>query len=284
MILVDNTHLLIAAIMVAGKIDVDESTARHIALNSYLALRRRFRGHGEMVLCHESGNSWRKQAFPHYKAGRKEKQRKDPDTWAKWCRLFGLLDKLVNEAKESLPYRHLRVPECEADDIIAVVSKKVADSGEDVVIASSDKDFNQLLFHPRIKQWCNRDHKFVTVEDPLAAKELHIIRGDDNDGIPNILSASDSLVSKTRQSPMTEARVGKILEHLMEGHAKQQDWWPRYEENRLLIDFDRIPPEMHGRICDEFDRTMAEEKRRGSVLSYLMRNQLDRLIGNASEF
>jgi hypothetical protein len=64
---------------------------------------RQFRQeYGEVVLCCDNKNYWRKEFFPFYKAGRKKaREKSDLD----WHLIFDILGKLKLELKEKkLPY------------------------------------------------------------------------------------------------------------------------------------------------------------------------------------
>ena len=77
MILVDYSQVAIASIMAQtrGENTPDEDLVRHIILNNIRLIRNKFKNdYGEIVLCCDAGNYWRKDIFPHYKASRKTKQ------------------------------------------------------------------------------------------------------------------------------------------------------------------------------------------------------------------
>ena len=73
-----------------------------------------------MVIACDSGNVWRKQIFPNYKAGRKQITKSEHD----WEYIFDLLSKVKNEIKQFLPYKVIEVESVETDDIIAVLCKR----------------------------------------------------------------------------------------------------------------------------------------------------------------
>mgnify|MGYP003127879584 CR=1 FL=1 len=52
--------------------EVNEHFLRHLILNTYRFYRNKFyHKYGELVICHDSTNYWRKDDFPQYKANRK---------------------------------------------------------------------------------------------------------------------------------------------------------------------------------------------------------------------
>ena len=143
MILIDNNQVVLSSIFAQtrGNKDLDEDQVRHITLNIYRSIRNKFSSeYGELIICQDSSNCWRKDIFPQYKAGRKKNQQKDA---ADWNKIFDVLGTIRREIRETFPYKNISIPRCEADDIIAVLAKKYSPS-EKVVIVSSDKDFKQL--------------------------------------------------------------------------------------------------------------------------------------------
>lgn len=65
------------------------------------------------------------------------------------------------------PVEQMYVSDCEADDIIGYLAKNILE--EEVIIASSDKDFYQLL-KPNVRMYSPTKKKFITHED---VKEEH---------------------------------------------------------------------------------------------------------------
>ena len=196
MILVDYSQVAIASIMAQtrGENTPDEDLVRHIILNNIRLIRNKFKNdYGEIVLCCDAGNYWRKDIFPHYKASRKTKQQKSDFDWNA---LFNILGKVREEIREFFPYKVLNVERCEADDVIATIAKRAAESFpvEDVLIVSSDKDFQQLQKHGNVKQWNPIKKAFVKCSDPEKFLQDLIIRGDSGDGVPNSLSDDDCFV------------------------------------------------------------------------------------------
>ena len=84
MILLDNNQIILASIFQSiGKDSViNESILRHIVLNTYRMYKTQFEDeYGDLVICHDSANCWRKDFFKEYKANRKAKQSSDKIDW-----------------------------------------------------------------------------------------------------------------------------------------------------------------------------------------------------------
>jgi len=76
-ILVDYNQVILASLFasIGNHTDVaaDESIIRHMFLNSLRANRKKFtEEYGEIVICADGKNTWRREAYPYYKANRKK--------------------------------------------------------------------------------------------------------------------------------------------------------------------------------------------------------------------
>ena len=185
MILVDMSQISLASMMMHLNMNKttkpDEAMVRHMILNSLRMYRTRFKEeYGELVLCFDSRHYWRRDHFPHYKAGRK-KSREDSNL--EWDAIFGCLNDIKQELKDFFPYKHLEVYGAEADDIIATLCKKYQD--EKIMIVSGDKDFIQLHKYNNVRQYSPITKKHVNGVDPVVYIKEHVLKGDRSDGIPN---------------------------------------------------------------------------------------------------
>ena len=154
MILVDMNQVMIANLMVSlsQSDELQEGLVRHMVLNALRKYRKEFRKeYGELVLCYDSKNYWRREVFPYYKGTRKRDREKSKHNWNN---IFDLLNKLKDEFRISLPYKVVEVDGAEADDIIAILVKEQGlknirlqnnmQPAQKVLILSGDKDFIQL--------------------------------------------------------------------------------------------------------------------------------------------
>ena len=115
MILLDYSQIALSNIIVQ-KLN-DESMIRHMILNSIRMYNKRYRDeYGQMVICADGMNTWRKDYYPYYKAKRKKnRDNSDQD----WNEIFRILHLVRDEIKENLPYKDVHMEGVEADDIIA---------------------------------------------------------------------------------------------------------------------------------------------------------------------
>ena len=120
---------------------VQEDMVRHMVLNSLRSYRTKFfKDYGELVICYDGRNYWRKEIFPYYKQNRK-KSRESSNL--DWDSIFQTLNKIRDEIKENFPYKTIEVMNAEADDIIASLVFDMSKNPlpKNILIISSDKDF-----------------------------------------------------------------------------------------------------------------------------------------------
>jgi len=276
MILIDFTQTIIAGLMAQMKMnggEVSEDMLRHMIINSVRNYQKKYaRDYGEIVLCTDAAHPWRRDYYPLYKAGRKKtREASDLD----WTMLFNTLQKVKEEIRDNFPYRYMYVENCEADDIIAVLTKQ---SKEPVLIISGDKDFQQLHKYDDVTQWSPNLNRMVECNDPDLFLKEHILKGDKSDGIPNILSNDDCFELGIRQTPLRKPILEKYLRITIE---KDDKYYRNYLRNQTLIDLDFIPQDIEDRILEEFDKTKVVK---GKVFDYLISHRLNELLNHVEDF
>ena len=278
MIIVDINQIMISNLMVTihrDNLELSEDLVRHMVLNSLRGHNKKFRKqYGDMVIACDSGNVWRRQAFPNYKAGRKANREKSEHDWAM---IFDLLSKVKNEIKEFLPYKVIEVESVEADDIIAVLCRR---TNEKVLILSGDKDFIQL-HNDRIKQYNPVLNKFVGQdENPSLYIREHILKGDRSDGIPNVLSDDNVFIEGRRQRPLSKKKIEAWCNEIVPTFNDEEQ--KNYERNKTLIDLNCVPKELEDKINREFENF--EVATRDKILGYFISKKLKTLIEVIDEF
>jgi hypothetical protein len=109
----------------------------------------------------------------------------------------------------------------------------------------------QLQRYPSIKQYSPIKKEVLDCTSPKNFLLEHILKGDTSDGIPNILSDSDTfVVDEKRQKPVGKKRM---MQMIAEGRISEMKNWNR---NQTLVDFTCIPDT----IRDEIIRTYKNEK------------------------
>ena len=283
MILLDFSNIIVSSIMVASRVPDEERFSedfiRHLVLNSVRSYRKKYADkYGEMVICTDYLSSWRKVAFPFYKAHRKVQREKQQKKGMDWTALFETIARITDELKTHFPYKVIQVPHAEGDDVIAVLAKH---SKEPCLIVSSDKDFNQLYKYKKIRQFSPMRGKMLKGIDADANLKEHIIRGDKGDGIPNILSADNCIVEGNRQKPITKKNVAKWLP------LDREDWIDNgmvhgWDRNQELIDFEFIPPTIMLEIMEQYNGQTPPN--RSGLLNYFVKHRLKMLIDHIGDF
>jgi 5'-3' exonuclease, N-terminal resolvase-like domain/T4 RNase H, C terminal len=258
--------------------EVNANLLRHMILNSIRRINKMFRSkYGNLVLCTDNINYWRKDVFPYYKANRK-KDRKEADI--DWDAVFVILDQLREEIRENFPYKVINIHNAEADDVIGTITKHYHDQ-EPILIVSGDKDFQQLQIYPNVKQYGPIQDKFLTPEDPKKFLFEHICNGDKGDGVPNFLSADDCLVNGVRQTSVYQAKVDVWYTQTPEEFCNEQTL-KNFYRNKKLVDLSQIPPEVEAAILDEF--AIPAVGARDMIYGYLVRMRMRNLLESVREF
>lgn len=283
MILVDFNQVLISNLMMKlgnhtnAELSVD--LLRHMALNSIRSYKMKFGDEfGEMVICCDDKNYWRKDVFPYYKANRK-KNREESEL--DWTLIFEAFNQIRSEIKEFFPYRVILIPKMEADDIIYVLTKFANSMYQPVLIMSGDKDFIQL-HNVNTKQYDPVKKKFITHDDPKAFLKEHIIRGDAGDGIPNFLSDDNCMIIGKRQSKIYAVKVAEWINMQPEEFCTTSELTRNYARNESLIDLKGLP----SLYADQAQQEYASQagKGRDKLFNYFIKNRLKNLIDAIGDF
>ena len=283
MILLDFSNIIVGSIMVSHKIpDTErfgEDFIRHLVLNSIRSYRNKYKNkYGEIVICTDFHSSWRKEVFPYYKAHRKvERDKQKAEKGMDWSALFETINKIIIEIDTFFPYKVIRVEHAEGDDVIAVLSRTFKEKS---LIVSSDKDFSQLYKYKWIRQFSPMKQKMLNSIDPIMYLKEHIIRGDKGDGIPNILSDDDCIVSGVRQKSISKKKIVNWLDQ--DPHDFNDEMKRGWIRNKILIDFDLIPKNIAKAILEQYN----EEKKyqQGQLVNYFIKNRLKYLMENMGDF
>lgn len=284
MILIDLNQVMISNIMAQignhQNAAIDENMVRHMILNTIRSLRLKFRkDYGEIVICCDDKNYWRKQVYPYYKALRKRDREKSE---LDWNAIFTALNGIRDDLRNYFPYKIIQVEAAEADDAIGTIVHKMGtplNTGEPILILSGDKDYIQLHSYLNVKQYDPVRKRWISHADPETYLREHILRGDSGDGVPNILSNDTCLVHGERQKPMTKKRLEEYM-------ATDINSWPEelqrnWHRNKSLIDLGAVPDSIKSQVMEQFDK---EPNDRSQLLNYFIKNKLRVLMEHITEF
>lgn len=289
MILIDYNQVALASIL-SFQSDLKKGTdaekvnlIRHVALSSIKSYKHKYgKDYGDIVITCDGRKYWRKDFFPNYK-GQRKKAREESDL--DWKLIFDTLGQIRDEIREHFPYRVIHLDRCEADDVIAVLAESTQEFGkyEPVMIVSSDKDFKQLQQYDNIKQYSPYIKKQITVNKKELKEWMveHIVKGDAGDGIPNILSADDCIMTGTRQSTVSSKRLAEFMEKGFDA-CRTDEERRNWHRNETLVNFKHIPQEVRDIILAEFEKKPKGDK--NSIMNYLIKNKCRLLLENIEDF
>lgn len=277
MILVDLNQVMISNLMMhmQGASSVDEDLVRHMVFNSIRMYKQKFGSkYGDIVICCDDKNYWRKQVFPHYKASRKDDREKSQYDWNE---IFTALNNIRDEIRENAPYKVIQVEHAEADDIIGTICHANGQQlgGDPILILSGDKDFQQLQEYANIEQYSPILKKFIKCNDPQGYLLEHILKGDRGDGVPNILSPGDVFVTGGRQKPMSKKKMSEFMQNPPIDYE-------RFKENAILVDLKQTPKVMQAEILQQYESPIQGSKRK--LLDLFIAKRMKLLIEVIEEF
>lgn len=284
-VLMDYSQVMLATLFVNlgnhTNIEISEDLVRHMFLVSLKHNRKKFHeDYGEMVICCDGKNSWRREEFPYYKANRRSGRDKSEIDWDS---LFTIMGNIRDEMNESFPYKVINIDRCEADDIIGVVcheyGTELNTGSEKILILSGDKDYIQLLRYANVDQYDPVKKKFIRNDDPDKYLTEHVFKGDTGDGVPNILSPDNCLVVGERQKPMTAKRIKLFSESL---DNMDSDTRERFYRNKKLIDLNETPEEYREKILEDYNRD--KDIGRSKLFNYFMEKKLKHLMTDIQDF
>lgn len=268
-ILLDFNQISLAAIAqeraTNHQMPIEEGLIKHFILNSIRANYKKFKNqYGEMIITCDS-RSWRKSHLPEYKANRKKQTDSD------WELIFKSMNEVREILEEYSPFKVIKVDGAEADDIIAWycnhngVDKKdeifdgIGTSVDDILIISGDKDFQQLQKYKNVYQFSPTLKTYIKCANPKEFQLEQFARGDNSDGVPNVLSPDKSFINNIRQKPITSKFLKSFIEEFPTPSApknfSQTELDRNLQRNIKMIDLiDSIPNDVQESIKSEFGK------------------------------
>ena len=286
MILVDFSQVMISNIMMQlanNDSKLEEDMVRHMVLASIRLYKKKFgTEYGEIVICADGPSYWRREIYPHYKAGRRKAREKSAHDWNL---IFNALHKIRDEIAENMPYPVLRFERAEADDIIGALCHAYGQHGivtDKILIISGDKDFAQLQKYDNVAQYSPITKKFITPDvNPERFKQYHILQGDSGDGVPNFLSADDTFVSGSRQKPLPKKKLEEWTLMSPEEYC-QGEMLRNYHRNKMMVDLDCIPEDLQSVIVSKYNEY--QRNPRGKIFNYFIQHRLRQLTESIGDF
>ena len=236
---------------------------KHMFMNSFINLIKKFEPK-KVVLAFDVRGSWRYEIYADYKNRRKGARDKAVVDFEKF---FPVLNSLKQDIKDTFKNIYvLEAPKCEADDIIAVLSKEVF-KDQPITIVSTDSDLKQLLVYPNIQMYDPMKNKIVQCINPKKELELKILTGDKNDDIPAIkprvgIATAESILKNGLQQVLDEDKTIK----------------ENYTRNTILIDFNYIPQDITNSIINIYNNYEKGKLDSLKLMTFFSKNKLNRLM------
>ena len=268
----------------------------------------------ELIICCDTP-SWRRKAFPYYKANRDEIKK---NAFFDYKDFFNVIDDFVKEVSEYFPYKIIKINMAEADDIMACLAYELKKENE-ILIISNDKDLCQLI-DTNVKVWSLSKKEYRDILNPNQFLLEHILMGDIGDGIPSVINPDDAYIRdsyvfsslfkawlkknniklefvtredeekyqaetqksakiKERCKPCGIMKINKMLEYGLEKYLEENDLKRNYNRNKKLIQLDNttIPQKLWDFIKRKYLLIPNKKYDMIKVLQYLRANKFKTL-------
>lgn len=261
--------LAIASFKVPDDVE-DFAYWKHLFINNIFSSIRQFEP-SKVIFAIDSQNLWRRELYPEYKLGRKEAREKSTIDFKAFFKMF---DTFLPELKKALTNMYLlHIDNCEADDIIAVLTKEVFNDSERVNIISTDKDFIQLLKQKNVILYNPIKKGNVNSINPAKDLTIKILMGDKSDNIPAV---------KKGVGPATaEKIVNEGMDSFLETDVAIKE---AYLRNKSIIDFTLIPERIRTLVKEGYANYAITEYKSMNLWGFLTRHRLSKLADDLNNF
>lgn len=287
--IIDASQLIIATLTVNFEPnDVGEDMLRHMIIDTIRNnIKRHKAQYPEAIVAFDDAKNgyWRRDVAWYYKKNRTKAR--EESKWD-WEEIFKMINKIVGELIFVYPGATLiKIDRTEADDIIAVLTKRFSLEGRPVLITSSDSDFTQLHKFKLVKQWSPGQKKWVKTKNgsPLADLMYKIVKGDKKDGVAGIKCRPDFVVNKIegeRAPPCSTKWIEQLIDADDPRVLLSESERERYDENVKLLDFEAIPEFVQNNVNEAYNTF--KKNPRGKLYTYFVQNRLVELLKRINDF
>jgi len=238
---------------------------KHLFMSSFLKTVKTF-SPKKIILTFDVKNSWRYDVYSLYKSTRKKARAKNVIDFESF---FPVFNEIISDLKKTFENIYIiQIDKCEADDVIAILTKKIF-LKDKIVIVSTDKDFHQLIDNQNIQQYDPILSKVVKCINPSKELSVKLLIGDPGDGIPNV---------KAQVGPATaEAILKRGLEDYLYAEGNEQIL-ENYKRNQILIDFNYIPKYIEDNIINTYNDYKITNIDSMKLMSFFTRNKLMKIM------
>lgn len=263
------------------------SIIRHVIITSILSYKKKYsKQYGEVIICCDGPSYWRREYYKPYKANRKKSRE---ESKLDWDLIFRAMSTVRDELELHFPYRVIRLERCEADDVIACLTKYFRTefgNMQKVMIIAADSDMSQLQQYQEVKQWSPKTKKLIELTRKEVQEFVNVstVKGQKKDGIPSIKQADDALISeeKIRAPNIYIEEVQKFLEQGIDACVDDEQR-RRYLRNQTLFNFDFIPEDINTSIISSYEVPLKKFDRM-KLMNFLIQNRCSRLLTSLEDF
>ena len=207
---------------------------------------RRVYKKSKVLFCLDSPKEtvWRNEIIDDYKGERQDLSKKNNFKPTFKITYEELIPYVINQNKDKI--YSLKVPEIEADDVIALTVKYLRKKNFEgnIYLVSGDEDFLQLGYDNLYFANYKKKKVFKITEEEAEEKLLQkIICGDSSDNIKCIFPKDKKLLSNKGRKEIKESHYS-LKEYLMTNPEALK----LFNRNKRLIDFNYIPKKYHKKV------------------------------------
>jgi len=230
------------------------------------------------IIAMDDKDYWRKDIYSDYKVNRKANRLKSKIDFDEF---FKVMNPFIEEIKNVFSNIYfLKEDRCEADDIIAVLTKERF-SDYNIVCISNDSDLKQLYKYKYYKQY---DPINMTVYTPINPKQdltVKILSGDSSDDIPNMFygcgpGKAVKMIDEGLDNCFKNGWDAKIKG--VQTHIEGKDIKANYIRNKKLIDLELIPSMYQKKIIKMWDNYNINKYNGRKTFNFLVKNKMRGLI------
>ena len=224
----------------------------------------------KVVIAIDDKHYWRKDIYPNYKVKRKLNRAKSKIDFDKF---WPVMESFFIELKDAFGFMmFIKVENCEADDIIAVLTKEKWKNYK-VICLSNDSDLNQLYKYKYYKQYNPLKKQYFNPINPKKDLLIKILTGDIGDNIPNVAYRCGEVKAQSF-----------LNEGLDVVFKKDPEIEEKFKRNKQLIDLDMIPPKIVQKISDNYDTYNINKYSGRKIFNFLTDHNLRGVIENFERY
>lgn len=230
------------------------------------------------VIAMDDKNYWRKDIYADYKNRRKSNRQKSKVDFDEF---FKVANPFIEELKHVFPNTmFLKVDRCEADDIIAVLTKERWED-YNVMCVSNDSDLKQLYKFKYYKQY---DPINMNVYQPINHEKdltIKILTGDSTDDIPNVHrkcgpKTAIKIIDEGLDDVFKNGRM--VTLDGVKTHISGKEIEENYIRNKNLIDLEMIPKKYRNNILSTYDVCDINKYNGRKMFNFLIKHRMKGLI------